>query len=340
MVRWGIIGSGSVTEVKSGPALQRATGSSLVAVMRRDRAKAEDYARRHGVARWYDDARALVDDPGVDAVYVATPPSTHRQYALLAMAAGKPVYVEKPMALDAGECEDMLRASRASGVPLFVAYYRRALPRFLRIRNLLAQGAIGTPRAIAIRFARELQPAYRDPAQLPWRVLPAVSGGGLFVDLGSHTLDVLDFLFGPLRDVAGEAVNRGGAYPAEDTVSMSFACGAGIRGEGAWDFCAAASADEVELRGDRGWMRFATFGDGPILVEDETGRREYRDDNPLHIQQPLVQTLVDALRGEGECPSTGVSAARTTAVIDRVLHGYRMRNAASVARAAAPEGLV
>src|SRR5882757_10269989 len=104
LIRWGIIGCGDVTEVKSGPALQRATGSALVAVMRRDRAKAEDYARRHGVARAYDDAAALIADPDVDAVYVATPPSSHAAYTLAAARAGKPVYVEKPMALSHAEC--------------------------------------------------------------------------------------------------------------------------------------------------------------------------------------------------------------------------------------------
>src|SRR5258706_10250264 len=93
VIRWGIIGCGDVTEVKSGPALQRATGSALVAVMRRDRAKAEDYARRHGVARAYDDGAALIEDPDVDAVYVATPPSSHLDYALAAAKAGEPVYV-------------------------------------------------------------------------------------------------------------------------------------------------------------------------------------------------------------------------------------------------------
>ncbi len=329
-IRWGIIGCGDVTEVKSGPALQQAPGSSLVAVMRRDSAKAADYARRHGVARWYDDARALVDDPGVDAVYVATPPSTHRQYALMAMAAGKPVYVEKPMALDAGECEEMLRASRTHGVPLFVAYYRRALPRFLQVKALLESGAIGTPNRVDVRYRRPLQPIYADAAELPWRVLPEVSGGGLFVDLGSHTLDILDFLFGALRDVDGQAENRAGAYPAEDTVSMTFTLDGGIAGTGEWSFCVEDSIDEIAISGDRGRLVFATFGDGPLVVEDDAGRHEYHVANPLHIQLPLVTAIVAELQGRGRSPSTGKSALRTSRVIDRVLAGYRTgRNAAS-----------
>src|SRR5690554_6321079 len=204
LIRWGILGCGEVTEVKSGPALQRAPGSALVAVMRRDAARAEDYARRHGVPRWYADADALVADPEVDAVYVASPPSSHAPLAIRALRAGKPVYVEKPMALDAGECTAMLDASRDAGQPLFVAYYRRALPRFLKVRELVAEGAIGQPRRVRVQLHRTLDPRYADSAALPWRVRPELSGGGLFVDLGSHTLDLLDFLLGPVVEASGE----------------------------------------------------------------------------------------------------------------------------------------
>ena len=142
-IRWGIIGCGNVTEVKSGPGFQKARNSALVAVMRRNAALAQDYAGRHGVPRWYDDGAALIADPEVDAVYVATPPSSHKGYVLACAAAGKPVYVEKPMALDHGECEEMIAACRAANVPLFVAYYRRALPRFLKVKELIDGGAIG-----------------------------------------------------------------------------------------------------------------------------------------------------------------------------------------------------
>lgn len=328
-IRWGIIGCGSVTEVKSGPALQQAPGSALVAVMRRNGALAEDYARRHGVPRWYDDAQALVDDPGVDAVYVATPPSTHLPHALTAIRAGKPVYVEKPMALDAGECEAMVEAARAGGVPLFVAYYRRALPRFLKLRELLAGGAIGAPRLVRVLLQRELEPAYRDRDAPPWRVRPEIAGGGLFVDLGSHTLDLLDFLLGPIAAVHGRADSLSGAYAAEDTVTMAFAFANGVQGTGAWSFCGHGRRDEVEIIGDRGRLAFSTFGDDPVRLEGAAGTQTFDIANPLHVQRPLVETIVAELRGEGRCPSTGETAARTTRVIDAVLREYRARSAVS-----------
>ncbi len=223
-VRWGIVGCGDVTEVKSGPAFQKARGSALVAVMRRDAAKAEDYARRHGVPRWYSDAEALVRDPEVDAVYVATPPSTHCEYAVLAARAGKPVYVEKPMALDYGECRTMIDICATAGVPLFTAYYRRAMPRFARIKALIDAGAIGTVRVANISVYRSFVP----PAgALPWRIDPAISGGGLFVDLASHQLDLLDYFLGPIADVSGTAANQAGLYHAEDLVAAHLRLGVG-----------------------------------------------------------------------------------------------------------------
>ncbi|QWT20378.1 Gfo/Idh/MocA family oxidoreductase [Bacillus sp. NP157] len=319
-VRWGIVGCGAVTELKSGPAFSKVADSSLVAVMRRDADKARDYADRHGIARWYDDADALVGDPGVDAVYVATPPSSHREFALKVIAAGKPLYLEKPMAMDHRECLDIVEAGRAAGVPVFVAYYRRALPRFTTIARLLAEGAIGTPRLVNVLLHHPFEARYQDRANLPWTVQPAISGGGIFVDIGCHTLDILDFLLGPIADVRGLVRNQLGAYPAEDTVAMAFAFDSGVAGTGLWNFAADRREDRVEIVGDRGRLVFATFGDGPIRVETDGVVRELRVDNPVHIQQPLIATVVDALLGRGSCPSTGETAARTSWVMDQVLH--------------------
>lgn len=321
-IRWGIIGCGDVTEVKSGPALQKASGSALVAVMRRNGALAADYARRHGVPRWTDDAQALIDDPQVNAVYVATPPSTHRHYTLLAAAAGKPVYVEKPMAMNYGECVEMVDACRAAGVPLFVAYYRRALPRFVKVKDLLDAGAVGDVRFVSIVLAQPVQPQELEPDNLPWRVLPEIAGGGRFVDLASHTLDLLDYVLGPIRAAQGFAGNQAGLYLAEDIVSGSFVFQSGVQGAGVWCFSAYDDLDRVEITGSRGKLSFSTFGaDDPVQLVNAEGITEFRIAHPPHVQQPLIQTLVDELLGIGVCPSTGESGARTTRVMDAILRG-------------------
>lgn len=327
-IRWGIIGCGDVCEVKSGPAFQRAEGSALVAVMRRDREKAADFARRHGVPRFYDDAEALANDPEVDALYVATPPSTHGLYAQLAARVGKPVYVEKPMARTRAECDEMVAACARAGVPLFVAYYRRALPRFLKIKELLDAGALGAIRAVSTTITQPPAPAHLDRAKPPWRVQPEIAGGGLFLDLASHTLDLLDFLLGPIAEVSGRAQNLGGLYEAEDTVSSAFRFASGAQGVGLWCFVASERMDRTEILGSRGRISFATFDDPPLVVETAAGREELRIAHPPHIQQPMVQRVVDQLLGKGRAPSTGETAARTSWVMDEMLRGYRERKGA------------
>src|ERR1700730_9641033 len=97
VISWGIIGCGNVTEVKSGPAFNKVNHSRLVAVMRRDAAKAADYAKRHQVPAWYSDAESMINDPAVNAVYIATPPKFHEEYVIAALQKGKLVYVEKPV---------------------------------------------------------------------------------------------------------------------------------------------------------------------------------------------------------------------------------------------------
>ena len=318
-IRWGILGCGDVTEVKSGPGFQQAEGSQLVAVMRRNGALAEDYARRHGVPRWYDDAQALIADPAVDAVYIATPPAAHQPLALRCAEAGKPCYVEKPMALKHAEALAMVQAFAQRSVPLFVAYYRRAMPRFVKLRALLEGGAIGTPRYASLQLHQPMPAEELDPATRPWRVDPAVAGGGRFVDMGSHQLDLFDWLFGPVAEAHGFASNRAGVHAAEDTVSAILRHASGVNVSASWCFAAGDRIDRCEIVGDKGRLVFATFDDSPLRLFNAEGEQAFALPNPAHVQQPLIQNVVDCLLGRAEPLSTGASAARTDAVIDRIL---------------------
>ena len=320
VVRWGIVGCGNVTEVKSGPAFQKAEGSELRAVMRRDGALAQDYARRHGVPRWYDDADALIADPEVDAVYVATPVGSHCELALKVAAAGKPAYVEKPMARHTPECQRMVEAFEQAGQPLFVAYYRRCLPRFARVAELLSAGRIGTLTSVRYHYG---SPSHRKPREpRPWRLDPAQAGGGLFLDLGSHALDTLDWLFGPLQNTSGTARTVASPDEVEDTVAMSFEVAPGVPCVASWNFAQHKRTDALEIRGTEGAIKLAVFGETPIEVEDDRGLDAIEVANPRHIQQPLIQSIVNELRGRGTCPSTGRTALRTTRVMDVVLSSY------------------
>jgi predicted dehydrogenase len=315
-VRWGIIGCGDVTELKSGPGFKKASGSELVAVMRRTGALAADYAKRHGVPRWYDDAAALIADKEVDAVYVATPPDSHADYALAAAAAGKPAYVEKPMARSAAECDRMVEAFARAGLPLFVAYYRRSLPLFLKAAELITSGAVGRLTGVTYRLT---YPQHVKGSI--WRTDVALAGAGHFLDVGSHALDLLDFLLGPLEDVSGTAANVASAYDAEDSVALTFRA-AGALGSMSWDFASEVRDDTMRLSGTEGEITFPMFTSMPVRLENASGVQLFDLPYPPHVAQPLIQTIVDDLLGRGKCPSTGESARRTSRVMDNVLDAY------------------
>jgi predicted dehydrogenase len=317
VVRWGIIGCGDVTEVKSGPGFRKASGSQLVAVMRRDAAKAADYAKRHGVPRWYSDADKLIADPEVDAVYIATPPESHAEYALKVATAGKPAYIEKPMARNATECDRMVEAFARAKLPLYVAYYRRRLPRFLKAEELLKNGAIGRVTGVSWRFA---DPRHRSPDS--WRVEAKLAGGGHFLDLASHTLDFIDYLLGPLSEVTGNASNLASPYAVEDAVTMSFRTANGAPGAVACNFASAVRDDTLRITGTEGEVAFSVFGTDPVRFENAAGPLAFDIPNPPHVAQPLIQTIVDDLLGRGECPSTGETARRTSRVMDAALSGF------------------
>jgi len=315
-VRWGIVGVGDVCEVKSGPGFQKAAGSELVAVMRRDRAKAGDFARRHGVPRVHRTADELIHDPDVDAVYIATHPNSHREISLKVAAARKPCLVEKPMAMNHAECVGMIDAFAEAGVPLWVAYYRRALGRFTLIRDLVADGTIGDLTAVRVQLAEPLAGGERVKG---YRFDPGVNGGGLFMDMGSHMVDLMDFYAGPITHALGLSVNTGGAYATEDVTVGAFGFASGIVGSGTWNFNADRKVDELVLTGTRGEISTAVFGDADVIVVTADGTHVHAPRNPPHIHQPFIQTIVDQLHARGTCPSTGVSGARASWAMDRCL---------------------
>ncbi len=315
-VRWGILGCGDVTERKSGPGFQRATRSRLVAVMRRDPVLAEDYARRHGVPRWYSDANRLISDPEVDAVYIATPPHTHAELALRVAAAGKPAYVEKPMAMNTTECDAMLAAFAQASLPLFVAYYRRALPRFVTVKELYQSGAIG--RLSAVHY---MHTAPRHRVDDAWRVDVGVAGGGLFLDLGCHVLDLIDFLVGPLGGAQGHAAKISERRAAEEVVAMSFQAG-GVPGVGLWNYAADQTEEVCRLIGTEGQLEFSVFEEAPVKLRRGGAVELFERPHPPHVQEPLIQSIVNALLDGVAAPSTGESARRAAQVVDTVLNDY------------------
>lgn len=318
-VSWGIIGCGDVTEIKSGPAFQKVDNSELIAVMRRSGEKAADYARRHHVPKWYDDADKLINDQEINAIYVATPPDSHAEYAIKSMRAGKPVYVEKPMALNAEECRQMIDVSKKTGVPLFVAYYRRALPYFAKLKELMDMNAIGDVKMINLILHWPAKPEEFE-GKAGWRVNPSISGGGHFHDLAAHQMDYLEYVFGPIKTVKGVATNQAGLYDTDDAVSAAFQFESGVMGTGSWCFSVPEkqTMDVTEIVGSKGRISFSFFSNTVLHMETETMEENFDIPHPEHVHQPLVDLVVKDLRGEGTCPSTGETGIRASLIMDQI----------------------
>jgi predicted dehydrogenase len=312
---WGIIGCGNVTEVKSGPAFNLVPNSILHAVMRRDGAKAEDYAKRHHVPKWYSDADQLINDPEINGIYVATPPDSHEDYTLKAFKAGKSVYVEKPMALNSSEAIRMLEASKKYSCKLSVAHYRRAQPKFLEIKRLIDKQTIGNIVSVDLKLSLAPTPGIENT----WRVNPDISGGGNFHDLAPHQLDLMLFFFGEPVHVEGKSSNIAGLYKADDFVSTDITFGNNIKFKGVWDFTGHPNKDEdiCVITGTKGQISFAVFTDPCEITIN--GKTEPLTFNFLpHVQQPMIEQVVNYFLGDGPNPCSAEDAVIVMQMLDKI----------------------
>jgi len=324
-ISWGFIGCGEVTEKKSGPAFNEVSGSHVEAVMSRTEEKARSYAERHRIKKWYTDPNELITDPDISAIYIATPPSSHATFAIMAMRAGKPVYVEKPLAASYEDCVRINRVSEQTGIPCFVAYYRRYLPYFQRVKEIIANGVIGKIINVQIRFSvppRDLD--YKSTDHLPWRLQPDVAGGGYFYDLAPHQLDLIQELFGVITRAHGYCANRAHLYNVEDTVSAVFEFESGVVGSGSWCFIGHQSAKEdcIEVIGDKGMLSFSVYNYDPIRLITTEGAVNINVENPPYVQLPIIKSVIEDLQGIGTCECTSVSATPVNWVMDRILSKF------------------
>jgi predicted dehydrogenase len=307
-INWGIIGCGDVTEVKSGPAFNKVPQSSLVAVMRRDAAKVKDYASRHGVPKYYTDAQALINDPDINAIYIATPPDSHEAYTLAAIAAGKPVYVEKPMTLHTASAEKMVTAAHENNIKLVVAHYRREQPLYQQLKEIVDSKILGDIRLVKLSMIKKrLTPEQLSVDKTSWRVNTAIAGGGLFHDLAPHQLDILYYLFGKAQRVQGISTNQSKLYEADDMVSGTILFENGILFQGNWCFSLAnvTEEDSCEIIGEEGRVRFSFFNPAPLIVQTATAEQAYEFPALQHVQQPMIEKVVQYFLGNAVNPCSG-----------------------------------
>lgn len=317
-IRWGIIGCGDVTEKKSGPAYQKTEGFEIIAVMRRDAEKAADYAQRHGIKKHYADADALINDPEVDAVYIATPPDSHKLYGLKVAQAGKICCIEKPLAPSYEDSKAIYEAFESKKIPLFTAYYRRSLPRFKQIKKWLEANSIGQIRHINWHLskpasAQDLSGLYN------WRTDAKVAKGGYFDDLASHGLDLFNYLLGDINQVSGISINQQNLYSAKDALVACWLHENGITGTGSWNFGCATREDKVIIYGSQGNIEFSIFDENPVILSNENGVVPLFIEHPENVQLHHVQDMKEQLLGSGIHPSNGKTATHTSWVMDRII---------------------
>lgn len=319
-INWGIIGCGDVTEVKSGPAFSKINNSSLYAVMRRNAEKAADYAKRHKVPVFYTDAMQLIHDKNVQAIYIATPPDSHEQYAMAAIEAGKPVYLEKPMTLNAAAAKKIAAYANEKGVKIVVAHYRNTQPIFLKVQQLLQQNSIGDVLTAEIDYRRKPPTAaeLQNPA-MAWRLNPKQSGGGLFHDLAPHQLGLMQFFFGDPLYCTGIASNYNKLIVADDLVTGQAMFQHNIHFSGTWNFNAAVQDenDSCIIRGTKGSIEFAVFNNTYIRLKIEGKDEQIINFEALqHVQQPMIERVVQYFAGEGDNPCTATSAVSVMEMMD------------------------
>ena len=318
IIRWGILGCGNVTEVKSGPAYQKTEGFKIESVMRRDAEKAADYAKRHNISKFYSDADDLINDREIDAIYIATPPDTHHFYGLKVAAAGKICCIEKPLAPSYKESLEIYETFKANNIPLFTAYYRRTLPRFEQIKTWLDDNKIGEVRSIRWNLTKsasdqDLSGAYN------WRTDVKVAPGGYFDDLASHGLDLFTHLLGNIKEVSGYSLNQQGLYSAKDAITACWLHESGVTGNGNWNFGSQEREDIVEIAGSKDKITFSVFENDPILLSTEEGETSLFIENPENVQLYHVERIREHLLGNSTHPSNGLTASHTSWVMDKIL---------------------
>ena len=298
-VTWGVIGCGDVVEVKSGPAFQKCDNSKLLAVMRRNGDLAEDFAKRHNVPLWYNDADELLANPDINAIYIATPPSTHLEYALKALDAGKNVYIEKPMAINDEEAIILQDAVHKSTQKLVVAHYRRFLPMYVKVKELINSNTIGDIKFVDLRF---LQP-YDFNDKATWRLDKEISGGGYFHDIAPHQIDLMYYFFGDYDIAKGISVNQSKINNVDDTVNGIISFKNNIQFRGMWSF---AIPDDLEedrcvIYGENGTIEISFYKEKLILNSTKINKT-FEFKNPENIQFPMIQETVNYFLGKRSNP--------------------------------------
>jgi predicted dehydrogenase len=314
-VRWGIIGAGDIARKQTAQAIRATRSARLMAVMRRDLEAARAFAQEFGAAKAYGRVDEVLADPEIDAVYIATPVGHHAEQTIAAAHAGKHVLVEKPMAMSTVECRDMILACRQHGVKLMVCYYQRFNARHIKVRELVAQGAIGQ-----VTMAQARQVFLYPPAPGLWRQSPEQAGGGALMDVGVHGIDTLRFILGEVDTVTALVDTLVFGYPVDDTATVLLRFRSGVQGVVSAAF-SVASVDEVDYlevcgTGGRLWTAPLHSKDsrGTLRVSTPAGEQQHAFEQSTH--QALIEAFDRSLEHDEPVPVPGEEGLQGLAVVE------------------------
>ena len=317
-LRWGILGCGDVAEYKGGPPLYTVDDSELIAVMRRDRTKAEDFAKRHSAKRAYSDIDDLLADDELNAIYIATPPYLHYEHTLRVAEAGKHILCEKPMAMTVEECQRMVDTCHDAGVTLMLAYYRNFYPNIVKMKALMDEGAIGD-----VVLARVNHTGFYDPSRhelSSWRVNRDVSGGGVLMDLGSHRISLLQYLMGDIESVEGYAETVYLDIEVDDSTVFTLRFEGGAHAVVNVNWNVGVSIDDVEVYGTEGALRCSPLNSGNLTLETKSAGRVEMNQTPLpHTHTGLVEDFLNHLKTGEPIRCSGESGLQTNAIIAEIM---------------------
>ena len=270
--------------------------------MRRNREKAEDYARRHGVGQWYSDAAELMDNKGINAIYIATPPSSHMEYAIEALNKGFNVYLEKPVTLNGHQAREVAKAVKLHPAQkLTVAHYSRELPLFLKVKEFIENNLVGDVRTVQIRTWQNK--SYADVSENSWYIIPEISGGGHFNSVAPHQLDLMLYYFGEPVHYHGFSLNQNGLSNADDHVCGQILFKNNVVVNGSWCFNVAENqiSDTCEIVGTKGKITFP-FSGNYIKWKTDEEEQSLIINPPQYAQQPLIEKIVAYFNDEGPNP--------------------------------------
>jgi predicted dehydrogenase len=313
---WGLIGCGDIARRRVAPALRDSPTSDLVAVSRAKTDLAAGFAKEFNARRWFAEWRELLNDEEIDAVYVATPVHLHSIQTIAAAEAGKHVLCEKPMALTASQCEQMISACRANNVKLGVSYYRHFYPVIKRIKHLIDLGEIGSPIVAQINAFEWFNPGADGPRS--WLLKRPLAGGGPMFDFGCHRIEVLMNLFGEVDEVKATVANLYFPREVEDTAVAVLRFSPGVMATLTVCHAVHEPQDALDIFGSCGSIHVPILNEGKIRIINGKGERVESHPAAANIHQPLIDDFVDAVLSDREPQVTGLTGKMVAEVEEKI----------------------